>query len=86
MDQCPNAPRMLRIVLQSFDLALRDIHGLAQFQQCLAVAGDGCPDVVERVFHAVAPRVDALDVGDVHTVHAGCALKNDDGDIHGRSL
>ena len=71
---------------RSAGLRLRDIHWLAQFQQCLDVAGDGCPDVVERVFHAVAPRVDALDVGDVHTVHAGCIFENDNGDIHGCSL
>ena len=62
-------------ILQGFNLALRDFHGLAQLQQCLDVAGDGSSDVVERVFHAVAPRVDALDVGDVYVVHAGCALK-----------
>lgn len=82
----PRCHRMLRIGLQGLDLALRDIHGLAQFQQCFDVAGDGYPDVVERVFHAVAPRVDALDVGDVHTVRTSLIFKNDNGDIHGRSL
>ena len=86
LDQRPHPTRMLRICLQGYNLALHDFHGVAQLQQCLDVAGDGGPDVVERVFHAIVPGVDALDVGDVHAVHATGIFENDNGDMHGCSL
>ena len=84
--QCPDAFRMLGICLQGYNLALRDFHGLAQFQEGLDVAGDGGQDVVERVFRAVTSGVDAWDVGDVHAVHANGIFENDNGDMHSCSL